>query len=164
MNCDKVANLISDYLDGHLAVQARSEFESHVGGCDNCASELRQTRSMLQELAALGGCKSPVDCWGHVRRHTIRSRPQVLWRRYLLRPAAAVPALAAVLLLAALLIWPGSTPEPVRAHSAVSVSEYTLYVSEHSRLQSEGAFTDPAITFITAELETAELSPLPTTP
>ena len=152
---------MSDYLDGHLAVRARAEFEFHVEQCGKCESELRQTRSMLQELASLGGRKSPVDCWDHVRRRAIQSPPQPLWRKYLFRPAAAVPALAAALLLAAILIWPGSTPEPARVNSVVSVPEYTRYVSEHSRLQSQEAFTDPVITFVAAELETRELQQWP---
>ncbi len=158
MNCEKAANLISDYLDGHLAAGACSEFQSHIDRCDKCASEVEHTRSMVKELSSLGGWKSPVDCWDHVRRHAVQSRPQPLWRTYLLRPVAAVPAFAAVLLLAVLLVWPRPIDEPARTQGAVSVPEYTRYVSEHSRLQSQEAFTDPVVTFVTAELETAELS------
>jgi hypothetical protein len=158
MNCNRTINLMSDYVDGSLDELARHKFELHITECRDCSVELDAMRTMVDDLGSLGGCKSPVDCWAGVRRRIAESPPQSLWRTYLLRPAAAVPLFAVILLLSIFLIRPTPLEGPVSVSSTISVSEYSRYVSAHSRLRGQGAFSDPAVTFVAAELETAEIT------
>jgi len=37
LNCDRVFELLSDYLDDELGPELRAAFEAHVQGCDRCS-------------------------------------------------------------------------------------------------------------------------------
>lgn len=158
MNCKNAVDLMSDYLDECLADRVCIEFEAHVAECEHCSAELRATRSMLSSLGALGGCKTPVDCWDRVRQRIVEPEVTRRPRRVpLLRPALGISALAVAVLLAAFLIWPSAVDQPVTPAPSVSIPEYTRYISAHSRVRQREVFTDPVVTFVAAELETADL-------
>ena len=160
MNCSKTTNLMSDYVDDCLDGHIVREFEEHIGGCRECSAELDAMKSLVGELASLGDRKCPVDCWADVRGRVRQVRPRPVWRTYLLRPAAAIPVLAAILMLGVFLVRPTPVEKPVAVSSAISAPEFSRYMSAHSRLKSRGAFSDPDVTFISAELETAEMAGL----
>ena len=158
MNCKKAVDLMSDYVDECVADRARIEFEAHVTACEHCSVELRAMRSMLSSLGSLRGCKAPVDCWVHVRQRIVESEVTEPPRRVpLLRPALAICTFAVAVLLAAFLIWPSAVDQPPAPAASVSIPEYTRYISAHSRVRQREVFTDPVVTFVAAELETADL-------
>ena len=52
----RIKQQLSEYLEGDLAQGAKQQMESHLAGCDDCASELRglrRTRDLLRGLPAL---------------------------------------------------------------------------------------------------------------
>lgn len=158
MKCGKAVKLVSDYVDGCLAVAVRAEFEAHVSQCERCAAELRDTERLVSSLASLSKGRAPVDCWAGIsERITERERRAFSWGGRLLKPAFAVPAVALAIVLALLAVQPSHIEEePVRV--AVPVAEYDHYISAHSRLQREQAFSDPDVTFVAAELQKASLT------
>lgn len=158
MNCKKVADLMSDYMDECLSDKMRVDLEMHMQECSRCKEDLRAMDAMLTNLRSLSGQRSPVNCWAGVRERIVeRETSRLSWFAWILRPAIAAPVLALGLLLAVFLAWPSSI-ENTRTNSLVSDAEYSRYIGAHSNLQRQQAFADPDVTFITAELEKASLS------
>ena len=158
MNCNKVIDQISDYIDGCLSGRARIDFESHIQECSACNEELRAMSAMLTNLHSLGEKRSPVDCWAGVRERIVeREASKLSWFTWITRPAFAAPVLALGLILAIFLVWPNNT-EVTTPQQLVSNAEYSRYVGAHSNIQRQQAFADPDVTFISAELEKASLS------
>jgi anti-sigma factor RsiW len=51
--CPRIISLLSDYLDGRLPADVRSDLEQHLGGCSECAAfvdTFRSTVTLLQSL------------------------------------------------------------------------------------------------------------------
>ena len=158
MNCRKVADLMSDYLDGCLADHIRSEVALHLGKCSRCAAELQEMGCMVSSLRALSEHRSPVNCWEAVQSQIVESGVRrSVWWNWVLRPVVAAPALAVAAMFIAFVMWFSPVPQPMT--EVASNLEYSRYISAHSRLQREQAFTDPDVTFVAAELETANISP-----
>jgi anti-sigma factor RsiW len=78
MTCERVRQLLSDYLDGELSSAVTTRVQSHLYGCPGCEREHQALRRTVQLLAAQGRQRIPVDC-----------RDLVLAR---LRDGAAAPA------------------------------------------------------------------------
>jgi anti-sigma factor RsiW len=53
LTCRELVELVSDYLEGALPPADHARFETHIAGCDNCASYLRQMRETVALLGAL---------------------------------------------------------------------------------------------------------------
>jgi anti-sigma factor RsiW len=53
LTCRELVELVSDYLEGALPPSDRARFETHIGGCDNCAAYLRQMRETVALLGTL---------------------------------------------------------------------------------------------------------------
>jgi anti-sigma factor RsiW len=51
LSCRELVELVTDYLEGRLAVEDRARFEMHLGTCGPCRAYLQQLR---QVLAATG--------------------------------------------------------------------------------------------------------------
>jgi len=52
-DCPRIVSLLSDYIDGRLPPDVRSELERHLGGCSECTAfvgTFRSTVSLLQSL------------------------------------------------------------------------------------------------------------------
>lgn len=157
MNCEKMAELMSDYVDGCLSGQDCSDLETHLTVCRNCREHLESIRAVVTSLKHLAGCRCPVDCWPDVRRRVLdRSHVKPAWHGLLLRPAVAVPAAVGAAVLALILAWPAHIEEPA-AQDLLSPPEYARYIGAHSAVQSRQMLTDPDVTFIAAELEKAAL-------
>nr|MCU0228192.1 zf-HC2 domain-containing protein [Bryobacterales bacterium] len=58
LRCSEVLHLLSDYLDGDLSPEMRTQVEAHVADCDNCArfgaSFQRMLTNSLATAAATG--------------------------------------------------------------------------------------------------------------
>ena len=51
--CPRIVSLLSDYIDGRLPADVRSDLEQHLGGCSECntfVSSFRSTVALLQSL------------------------------------------------------------------------------------------------------------------
>lgn len=157
MNCGKTSRLICGYVGDCLDSALRREVEAHLEQCPACRAEAQATKDMISCLGALSSRQSPVDCWSLIRDRVVAHETlRTSWALWLARPVVAVPTLAIGLLLAMFMVWPsqiGESPDGV----ADAVSDYTHYISAHSRVQRQQAFTDPDVTFIAAELEKASL-------
>ncbi len=46
--CQKVVELVTDYLEGALPRSQRRRFEAHLAGCENCAEYLEQMRATIR--------------------------------------------------------------------------------------------------------------------
>lgn len=157
MNCKKVSDLMSDYVDEILPEKIRADFELHIKECDECRDGLRVMNDMLADLNSLGGQQIPVNCWASVRERIIeRKTRKPLWYSWILKPAIAAPVFALCLLLTIFLAWPDNIKDP-QVTNLVSDAEYSRYIGAHSNLQSQQAFSDPDVIFISAELERASL-------
>jgi anti-sigma factor RsiW len=52
-DCLQLVALLSDYLDGRLSLEIRSDLEQHLNGCPECTAfvgTFRSTVSLLQSL------------------------------------------------------------------------------------------------------------------
>lgn len=50
LSCGDVLALLSDYLDGDLAPEARQQVEAHLRGCEGCARFGGEFRTTVQAL------------------------------------------------------------------------------------------------------------------
>jgi anti-sigma factor RsiW len=62
MTCERVLELLSDYLDGELSPAAMAGVQSHLRRCPDCEQEHRALRQTVQLLAAHGRQTIPIDC------------------------------------------------------------------------------------------------------
>jgi anti-sigma factor RsiW len=62
MTCERVRQLLSDYLDGELSSAVTTRVQSHLYGCPACEREHQALRRTVQLLATQGRQRIPVDC------------------------------------------------------------------------------------------------------
>ena len=51
--CQRVVELVTDYLEGVLSPQERARFERHIADCPNCRRYLAQMRTTLAVLGRI---------------------------------------------------------------------------------------------------------------
>ena len=52
-DCPRIVSLLSDYIDGRLPADVRSDLERHLSGCSDCTTfvgTFRSTVALLQSL------------------------------------------------------------------------------------------------------------------
>ena len=140
MKCGKLETLWLPYLDGKLSLPERAVVDAHLAGCPSCAERLEGLRLASQSLESWQApAASP---WFDARLRQkiatdVAPRGLVGW---LAAPLRSFPlGIAALLLLAALLIWSGSTrqaPPPELIVSDVKMDEL-LHVMEEIELINE---------------------------
>jgi predicted anti-sigma-YlaC factor YlaD len=54
LTCKELVELVTDYLEGDLTLEARTRFELHLTYCDWCRTYLRQMREVLASAGKLG--------------------------------------------------------------------------------------------------------------
>jgi anti-sigma factor RsiW len=59
--CREVVELVTDYLDGHLAPTDRERFEMHLAICDPCVTYLEQIRLTIGAMGSLDESQIPAD-------------------------------------------------------------------------------------------------------
>jgi anti-sigma factor RsiW len=119
MQCERVRELLSPYLDGELSPEERQAVAAHLGECRGCPAQLDDFRRVSQTLAEAGREPAPKPLTARVRSNLARAahaeptaatalitkppRAGTLWvRRGLLRQAAVI---AAACVLAAVATW-----------------------------------------------------------
>ncbi len=61
LDCIVAVEQVTDYLEGALDADARTEFEQHLAVCPGCLSYLRQIRAEIEVSATLGGARPPSE-------------------------------------------------------------------------------------------------------
>lgn len=70
-NCDKFVSLYTEYLDGKLSPEIKSEFDQHIHTCQECAESLKHMRALKSQLRGLTPIKTS-DAFHIVLRSRIR--------------------------------------------------------------------------------------------
>jgi anti-sigma factor RsiW len=60
-DCPRIVSLLSDYLDGRLPADVRSDLERHLGGCTECATFVESFRSTVTLLQSLTDADLPEE-------------------------------------------------------------------------------------------------------
>jgi len=53
LTCKEIVELVTDYLEGHMAPVQRAQFEQHLLTCPPCTTYLEQMRTMVGLAATL---------------------------------------------------------------------------------------------------------------
>ncbi|MDP2871401.1 MAG: DUF4349 domain-containing protein [Bacillota bacterium] len=61
MDCGRITNLLSDYIDGQLSDNRRRQVESHLRTCTSCAAELSRLRRTVEAVRSLPELDLPAD-------------------------------------------------------------------------------------------------------
>lgn len=61
MECSRVKELLSEYIDGSLDAQAGAAVKDHVSICNGCQEELASLSAMVEELGTLEPVQAPAD-------------------------------------------------------------------------------------------------------
>lgn len=82
MDCNRVEDLLLDYVDGGLTLPEYLRVESHLASCYTCAETAAELRELEDGVAAACRHPAPVDRFGEFRALIAPSKPEA--------PAAAV--------------------------------------------------------------------------
>ena len=61
MDCKKIRELLSEYIDGTLDAKTRDVVEEHLKTCKGCKEELEALKACIREVSSLKGVKAPGD-------------------------------------------------------------------------------------------------------
>jgi anti-sigma factor RsiW len=74
MKCDRVIELLSEYIDGELSPAGALGVQSHLRRCASCEAEHQALRRTLQLVALYGRQPIPMDCRDAVMAQ-LRAKP-----------------------------------------------------------------------------------------
>ena len=137
MSCDRIRDLLDDYLTGDLPADVSQEVHEHLGRCLSCRREWKELQDLLEQTAELPAEIFPErNLWPEIEMRIAgtRSEPSRPWWLYL---AAAVLALA-VFSAPLYRWWLGQrTPDAPQAQSqpVESVSAETRIAADIARSQ-----------------------------
>jgi anti-sigma factor RsiW len=60
-DCPGIVSLLSDYLEGRLPADVRTDLEQHLGGCAECAMFVESFRSTVTLLQSLTDADLPEE-------------------------------------------------------------------------------------------------------
>ncbi|MGE5554125.1 MAG: anti-sigma factor family protein [Betaproteobacteria bacterium] len=102
MNCERVRNLISAYLDRELSPEESRLVRAHLVNCAACHAELKEEAAVKEALGALASLEVPEDFVPSLMARLSCERVEDRWRPWICALRwGAVGAAAAVLLA-----WP----------------------------------------------------------
>lgn len=61
LTCREVVELVTDYLEGRLAPDDRTELELHLGTCDPCVTYVEQLRGVVRAAGRIEEEDLPAD-------------------------------------------------------------------------------------------------------
>lgn len=61
MECTRIRELLSEYIDGILDVQMKAHVEEHLLTCKDCKKELVSLKALVNELSSLESVEAPKD-------------------------------------------------------------------------------------------------------
>lgn len=112
MDCKKVKNLVSEYLDERLSDKDKKAFEEHIAGCKSCEDEFNAFLDSWEIMADYDVPEVGSDFTKKVVHliHTqqAQQKPLSIWEKFRqafsLQNVAVVPAFASILILAGIAI------------------------------------------------------------
>lgn len=137
MDCNRIRDRLDEYILGGLELPGRAMVAMHVAHCHDCAEELRELETLLNELVPTLHHPLPVDRFGELleaidedRRLARASIVDQAWRRRLTQRTLAVAAAVGLFLLAGPWIsWLVSEPfedHAERAEAAIPAVDPSL--------------------------------------
>jgi len=123
MECERIQELLSDFLDGSLADGGRAGVSAHLMECRECAAAAEGLKNTIALLRTLPPVKAPAELLERIRLETARDAPPMpLWKKLFLPAHVKIPIEAAAAILLFLLVYgiqkgefPGSAPPPPTA-------------------------------------------------
>ena len=61
MECAKIRDLLSEYIDGALDAQTKALIDAHLRICPKCSEELASLKTLIRELGSVESFKAPDD-------------------------------------------------------------------------------------------------------
>ncbi len=61
LDCNKLVELVTAYLDGSLDLETRARFDEHLLECDGCANYLQQFRVTIGTLGRIREAELPPE-------------------------------------------------------------------------------------------------------
>jgi len=61
MNCARIKELLSEYVDGVLDAQTRAGIKEHIATCVSCQKEMEELKVLVEDLGSLKHAKAPDD-------------------------------------------------------------------------------------------------------
>lgn len=154
MQCRRIQNKLSEYLDGELSPAERSQVQAHLQGCADCRAEaaaLRRTAMMARDL---GGFEPPPTLAYRLDPAIIAQRaaaPEpVSWGarlRGILVPAGSFATVAASLALAISIMGRPPVPISPAGNAPANVANGTgpSYVQQNATVMADGHKASPAV-------------------
>jgi hypothetical protein len=150
MECSRVNQLFSEYIDGALDEKTRRTLEEHLTACEGCAEDLRALQSSIAAFGSLDQVKAPVDFIEKLHAR-IELHEQVSWLEWLKTKLffplhIKIPLEVVGLAMAALLvvvIHQGAKQEARRDYAPSQMKAPTTEISdpdEEMRSQQQPAF------------------------
>jgi hypothetical protein len=156
--CYKVRNLFGAYLYDDVTPTECAIVEEHIADCEECANDLRSRQKVLERLkpnpqpAEIPQMTQNDFAWGVYRRiasDTMKRRSrQIFMRRFVLQPAFAVVALAAILTVGVVQFRPDG--KPIQELASVETDETSqkelrdeLYLREFLERQGMVSGSEP---------------------
>lgn len=107
MDCDRVRDLLSDYVKEELPGGARDAVAAHLEGCASCAADAAGLSETLALLSALPREKAPPELLGLVMERIAREAPgpRGWWRKTFAPARVRIPVEAAAAVLLVVLVY-----------------------------------------------------------
>ncbi len=102
MTCERVQQLLDDFVDGILPEGDRSRLEAHLTGCDSCRRDLAALQALLDDAADLPSEIDPSkDLWTAIRSQIGQERSAPSRLSFFNRPKYVLAAAALFVLVTA---------------------------------------------------------------
>ncbi len=163
MNCDRVQENLSAYLDGELDPEEENALRLHLEGCTTCSAQLESLRSTVRLVGSLPRIDAPAALMQRLQRATAGRRPAFR----LLNPAAVLTGAALVLVALVAVFMLAGEQVPVSRDGAETISRASDKLDEarapetppegyrHGKLAGEEA---PKLAQETDTLENAQVA------
>lgn len=77
MECQKIKELLNEYIDGTIDVQLKELVEGHLSGCSNCAQELDSLKAYLKTVGSLEKVDAPENFLQSVNEKLENENPKL---------------------------------------------------------------------------------------
>jgi hypothetical protein len=106
MDCPRVKELLSEYIDGTLEAEDRDRVDQHLLACAACRDELESLRALVRELGSLESVQPPDDFLDQLHeRMEPRFSPRRVVRALFVPVRIKIPLELATALTAAIIIF-----------------------------------------------------------
>ncbi|PXF54735.1 MAG: hypothetical protein C4B58_15645 [Deltaproteobacteria bacterium] len=160
MDCSKIKELLSEYIDGTLDRRTKALIEEHLLTCRGCKEELDSLEALLKELRSLDAVDAPDD---FLEKFHERMEPSP-WFRRIMRilfvpwrikiPLELTGAVATVLLIVSII----HIQQPEREMAGIPIGSTESMITKkitadtlESRLEKEGYISEPTFEERTAK-------------